>query len=117
MNAKHVCTARAQERGQRHRRRQPIAYLRRIDQFSQKRFPGNANHDWSITRAEPLKLREQLEIVLKRFPETNARIKRNRHGVNIINYGARILLSKKISNFQNNIGISRLVLHRTRSSL
>src|SRR5713101_9765419 len=99
MNAKHVCTARAQERSQRYCRRQPIADLRRINQLAQKRFSGNANHDWSITRAEPLKLREQLEIVLKRFPETNARIKRNRHGVNTINYGARILSSKKIRNF------------------
>ena len=99
MNAKHVCTARAQNRSQRDRWRQPIAYLRRIYQFAQKRFSGNANHDWSITRAEPLKLREQLEIVLKRFAETNARIKRNRHGVNSINYGAGILLSKKIRNF------------------
>src|SRR5215212_555213 len=99
MNPKHVCPARAQERSQRHRRRQPIADLCRIDQFAQERFSGNANHDWSITCAEPLKLREQLEIVLKRFPETNARIKRNRHGVNTINYGALILLSKKIRNF------------------
>src|SRR5436190_15276468 len=99
MNAKHVCTAHTQERSQRHRRRQPVADLLRFDQLTQKRFPGNANHDWPITRAEPLKLRKQLEIVLKRFAETNARIKRNRHGVNIINYGARILLSKKIKNF------------------
>src|ERR1700746_3209495 len=99
MNAKHVRTARPQQRSQRHRRRQPIADRRRIDQRTQKRFSGNANHDWSITRAELLKLREQLEIVLKRFAETNARIKRNRHGVNIINYGSRILLSKKIKNF------------------
>ena len=74
-------------------------HLRRVNQFAQKRFSGNADHDWSITRAEPLELREQLEIVLKRFAETNARIKRNRHGVNTTNYGARILLSKKISNF------------------
>src|SRR5882762_5781855 len=99
MNPKHVGTARAQERSQRHRRRQPIADLCRINQLAQKRFSGNANHDWSITRAKPLKLREQLEIVVKRFAETNTRIKRNRHGVNIINYGARILLSKKIKNF------------------
>src|ERR1700751_729567 len=99
MNAEHVCPKHAQKRSQRHRRRQPIAHLSRIDHFGQKGFSGNATHDWSITRAERLKLREQLEIVLKRFPETNARIKRNRHGVNIINYGARILLSKKISNF------------------
>ena len=99
MNAKHVCTARAQNRSQRDRWRQPIAYLRRIYQFAQKRFSGNANHDWSITRAEPLKLREQLEIVLKRFAETNARIKRNCHEINITTYGAAILLSKKISNF------------------
>ena len=35
----------------------------------------------SCTRSS-LKLREQLEIVLKRFPETNSRIKRNRHGIN-----------------------------------
>src|SRR5438046_8256319 len=99
MDAKHVCTARSQERSQRHRGHQPIANLLRIDQLTQKRFSGNANHDWSITRAEPLKLREQLAIVLKRFAETNARIKRNRHGVNSINYGAGILLSKKIRNF------------------
>src|SRR5438046_9074823 len=99
MDAKHVCTARSQERSQRHRGRQPIANLLRIDQLSQKRFSGHANHDWSITRAEPLKLREQLEIVLKRFAETNARIKRNRHRVNIINYGERILLSQKMKEF------------------
>src|SRR5215471_7186135 len=99
MNAKHICAARAQKRSQRHRRRQPIAHLRRTDQLAQKRFSGNANHDWSITCAELLKLREQLEVVLKRFSETNARIERNRHGVNIINYGASILLSKKIRNF------------------
>src|SRR5438132_12949666 len=111
MNAKHVCTARAQERSQRHRRRQPIAHLLRIDQLTQKRFSGNANHDRSITRAEPLKLREQLEIVLKRFAETNARIKRNRNGANIINYGARILLTKKIKNFSDNVRLLRTNPH------
>jgi len=50
-------------------------------------------------RAKPFKLREHLEVVLKRFPETNARIKRNHHGINIRTYGARIIVSKKISNF------------------
>ena len=34
-------------------------------------------------RAQPLQLREQFEIVFERFPETNARIKRNRHGINV----------------------------------
>ena len=36
--------------------------------------------------------REQFQIVIERFPETNARIKRNCHGINITTYGARILL-------------------------
>src|SRR5262249_58867391 len=84
---------------------------------TQEGFSGNANHDRSIPCAELLKPREQLETVLKRFPETNARIKRNRHGVNIINYGARILLSKKISNFYDNVRVMRRDLHHLRSSL
>jgi len=50
-------------------------------------------------RAKPFKLREQLQVVIERFAETNARIKRNCHGINITTYGAAILLSKKISNF------------------
>ncbi len=57
--------------------------------------------------AKPVKLREQLEIVLKRFPETDSRIKRNRHGINTALYGARILLSKEISHFRDDIVISR----------
>src|ERR1051325_10569394 len=99
MNPEHVCAANAQERSQRNRRREAVLHFWRISQFSQKRFTRNANHEWSIVRAKLLKLREQFQIVVERFPKTNSRIKRNRHGLNITNYGARILLSKKISNF------------------
>src|SRR5947199_16002 len=81
------------------------------------RLPRNADHEWSIMRAKPLKLREQVQIVIERFPETNARIKRNCHGINITTYGARILLSKKIRNFRNDILILRPLLHCLGSSL
>jgi hypothetical protein len=36
----------------------------------------------SCTRSSS-KLREQFEVVFERFAETNARIKRNRHGINV----------------------------------
>src|SRR6266403_3588994 len=55
--------------------------------------------------------------MFKRFPKTNSRIKRNRHGVNTALYGARMLLSKKISHFRDNVSISRFHLHRPRISL
>ena len=55
--------------------------------------------------------------MFKRFPETNSRIKRNRHGVNTALYGAPMLLSKKISYFRDNVSVSRFHLHRPRISL
>ena len=67
--------------------------------------------------AKSLKMRKHVEIMLKRFPETYSRIKRDRHGVNTALYGARILLSKKISHFRDSVGISRFHLHRPRISL
>ena len=83
MNTKHVPASRAQERSQREAGYEPITDLRRSDQLAEECFAGDANHQGSIMRAQPLQLPEQFEVVLERFPETNARIKRNRHRINV----------------------------------
>ena len=83
VNAEHVRAPRAQQRTQREAGYEPVADLRRPDQLAEERFARNTNHQGSIMRAQPLQLREQFEIVFERFPETNARIKRSRHGINV----------------------------------
>src|SRR6266536_4091718 len=117
MDAEHVRAPRAQKRSQRYCRREAIVDLRRANQFRQKGFAGNTHYQGPIMYAKPVKVREQLEIVLKRFPETDSRIKRNRHGINATLYGARILLSKEISHFRDDIVISRFKLHCLRGPL
>ena len=83
MNTEHVRAPRAQERSQRDGQCMPVTDLRRSDQFAQEGFARNANHQSSIMRAQLLQPREQFEVVFERFPETNSRIKRNRHRINV----------------------------------
>ena len=52
------------------------------DQFAEKRFARNAHHERPIVHAETFQISEELEIVRKRFAETNSRIKRDGHGIN-----------------------------------
>src|SRR5438552_7703834 len=83
MHTKHVGAPRAQKRSQRHRRCEPVAHIRGADQFGEKRFAGNANHERAFIHSKSAQIVDELEIMLQRFPETDSRIKRNGHGINL----------------------------------
>src|SRR5205814_4685732 len=83
VNTKYVSAPRAQKRSQREAGYEAIADLLRSDQLAEEGFAGNSNHQGSIMYAQLLQVREQFEVVFERFPETNARIKRNRHRINV----------------------------------
>ena len=85
--------------------------------LAEERFSRNADHERSILNPKTREVGEQLEIVLQRFSESNSRIKRDGHGINPALYGARILLSKKITHFRHHIIVVRIRLHGARRSL
>ena len=62
--------------------RMPVGHVLRTSQLAQKSFPRNADNQWPIIQSKALKISKQLEIVLKRFTESDSRIKRDGHGIN-----------------------------------
>ena len=86
----------AQQRSKRDRRREPIdSFEFGADHLPRNDFARNADHERPIVNAQTAEVFQELEIVLKRFAESNSRIKRDGHGINAASLGrAHIVVEK-----------------------
>src|SRR4051812_28529191 len=83
VDPKYVPTAAPEQRGQGNGWRQSIAHFRGSNEFAEKSLTGASHRQWAFLHTKTFQVPEELEIMRERFSETNSRIKRNGHGINM----------------------------------